>query len=103
MLASLLLLSCLFHQSLPLRIDRSPQQTPEVSDDEYDVAERDRQFLKWMNRHTPQPAVYLPNADVDEVEDDAVATYLARLRKLRAAQKRFKPKMPIYLGLIGKR
>ncbi|KAL5967764.1 hypothetical protein TSMEX_004462 [Taenia solium] len=65
-----------------------------LTDEDLDFMEGP-QLLKWPKRRPDKAAFYIP-------EDD-VPNYLSGLRYLRAAQKRFKPKMPIFLGLIGKR
>ncbi|KAL5110097.1 hypothetical protein TcWFU_003391 [Taenia crassiceps] len=94
MFATLLLLSCLAMDSWSFQVDQSIPQTMALTDADLDVMEGP-QLLKWPKRRLDKPAFYIP--------DDDVPTYLSGLRYLRSAQKRFKPKMPIFLGLIGKR
>lgn len=90
----LVLLICFAVDSWSFRVDQSVPQTMALTDEDLDVMEGP-QLLKWPKRRLDKSTFYIP-------EDDA-PTYLSGLRYLRAAQKRFKPKMPIFLGLIGKR
>ncbi|VDM31979.1 unnamed protein product [Hydatigera taeniaeformis] len=94
MFATLLLLSCLAVNSWSFRVDQSVPQAMTLTDEDLDIIESP-QLVKWPKRRLDKPTFYIP--------EDEVPTYLSGLRYLRAAQKRFKPKMPIFLGLIGKR
>ncbi len=104
-LSTLVLLCCLAQQALFMRMDKAahqPSQDGPMGDDELDFStddllHNDHRLMRWAKRRAgPNPMLYIP----DDMEP---ADYLDGLRYWRAAQKRFKPKMPIYLGLIGRR
>ncbi|KAH9283436.1 hypothetical protein ECG_04018 [Echinococcus granulosus] len=94
MLTTLLLLGCLTINSWSFRVDQDVPQTVALADEDLDIT-GGPQLLKWPKQRLDKPTFYIP-------EDD-VPNYLSGLRYLRTVQKRFKPKMPIFLGLIGKR
>lgn len=92
MLATFLLVCSLALHSWSHRVDPGTPQALPLTDEDLDFME-DWQMPKWLRRH--------PNKVSPYALDDESTEHLTVPRYLKLAQKRVKPKSPIYLGLIG--
>lgn len=94
MFATLLLLSFLTLRSWAYRVDSGLPPAVPFTDEDLDVIE-ESQLLKWLKRHPSKVGFY--------ILDDELPAHFGGPHYSSAAQKRIKPKTPIYLGLIGRR